>query len=260
MQRIKGLEKHPTILECKKLNKTIVYSHPGWRSHLIKHDEIFKKVKEKCDKTDRNVPYSSEREKLTILSLLNASYPNAFLESVFIDKEIDFFNNVKLTGSTLILTTPTIYEGKEYKKSKLLSENYSEYIEEITRGIEYYLMPTYSSKYFEKKHKISGVFYNGKRAFNSYNDFYQKYIELIHGKEIMFAGNDLGNCLSQTIAQSLENIQKAIVLVNYCGINYSRQPKNYSQTELNKVINIIIEHNNKAMETNKIEKSNLIFI
>jgi hypothetical protein len=259
MQRIKGLEKHPTILECKTLDKTIVYSHPGWRSHLIKHDEIFKMVKERCEKTNTQVPYSSEREKLTILSLLNASYPNQFLESVFIDKEIDFFNNVKFTGSTVILTVPTIWE-KEYKKSKLLSENFSEYIEEITRGINYYLMPTYSSKYFEKKNKISGVFYNGKSAFSSYKDFYQKYIELIHGKEIMFAGNDLGNCLSQTISQSLENIQKAIVLVNYCGINYTKQPKDYSRKEMEILMEILIEYNNKIMKTNKIEKSDLIFI
>ena len=260
MQRIKGLEKHPTILECKKLDKTIVYSHPGWRSHLIKHDEIFQMVDDKCKKIERELPYSSEREKLTILSLLNASYPNAFLEAVFIDKEIDFFNNVNFSGATLILTTPTIYESNEYKMSKMLSKYYSNYIEEITRGTEYYLMPTYSSKYFEKKHKISGVFHRGRRAFNSYNDFYQKYIDLIHNKEIMFAGNDLGNCLSQTIAQSLDNLKKAIVLVNYCGINYKKQPSDYSQKELNIIIDSIIEHNNKAMETNKIEKSNLIFI
>ena len=259
MQRIVGLEKHPTILECKKLNKTILYSHPGWRSHTIKQDKIFDEVKKRCEKIDRTLPYACEREKLTVLSLLYGTSPNHFLEAVFIDKEIDFFNNVKRTGATLILTIPTIYDNG-FKISSLLSRDYSKYIEEIARHTEYYLMPTYSSRYYESKNKISGLFYNGKKAFSSYNPFYQKYIELIHGKEIMFAGNDLGNCLSLSIAHSITNIQKAIVLVNYCGICYKKQPLDYSNKELQKVINRIIEHNKRAMETNKIEASNLLFV
>lgn len=260
MQRIVGLEKHPTILECKKLDKTILYSHPGWRSHTIRQDKIFDEVKKRCEKTGEMFPYSCEREKLTVLSLLYGSSPNHFLEAVFIDKETDFFNNAKFTGSTLILTVPTIWENGEYKKSNILSKNYSEYLDEITKYTKYYLMPTYSSKYYESKNKISGFFYKGKRAFSSYNPFYQKYIELIHGKEIMFAGNDLGNCLSLSIAHSITNIQKAIVLVNYCGINYTKQPLDYSNKELQKVINAIIESNSKVLETNKIEASSMLFV
>ena len=258
--RIVGLEKHPTILECKKLDKTIVYSHPGWRSHLIRQDAIFDGVKERCEKTGESLPYSCEREKLTVLSLLYGTSPNHFLEALFIDKEIDFFNNVKFTGATLILTVPTVWKRGGYTKSNLLSRFYSEYLEEISKYTEYYLMPTYSSKYYEDRKKISGVFYKGDGAFCSYNPFYQKYIELIYGKEIMFAGNDLGNCLSQSIAQSIENIRKAIVLVNYCGISHTKQPSSYSNVEIQKVINAIIEQNNRAMETNKIETSNILFV
>lgn len=256
--RIKGLEKHPTILECPKLKKPIVYSHPGWKSHLTYHEDIIRKYEGK-----KNVFFNceSEKEKLFIFSLFYGLYSTNNILVRSVENEYKFFSHIRNKNNTLILTVPTVYENNNYKKSSLLSTSYSNYISEITEGVEYYLMPTYSSRYYEKKLKATGCFYNERKGFKLFNPFFQKYMGLIYNKEIMFAGNDMGHCLSQSMEQSANNAKEIIVLPKYSNINHVKFNINkYLSEEEFKIIIKKIVNKHKSKNNITIETESRIFI
>jgi hypothetical protein len=228
-----------------------VISHPGWKSHMRKDEEIFKKICEYLDEF-----YGEKTSQKGKSFAYNVGWgilwhPEYYMSARQIFHEIELFDFLAVNNIPTIVTVPVkpyikdkpsddikgyellngfsteifdnimnkTFKKQRYKLGNVMSIDYPNYLRHIRgKRNNFYLLHTELDSFIDNDEAFGII--NGDYNYNNLeNESVFCFLKAIEGKKVFFAGSNLDQCLKETIGYSKFVKCDTTVLLNYCGIS-----------------------------------------
>jgi hypothetical protein len=244
---IKGLEDFKTIFEFDDESDTVaVISHPGWKSHHRLADELYEKIHDLfCEKVGEEIPTTGILRARQYTYYCIRHSPVDYLCGRAIALEEEFFRVLEEKNIPTLVTVPVKPESEaDHDKiierfsrnpddipemdlsdtglglSPIMSSDYPNYLRDVSgeRG-NFYLVPTFPEDGYNEEENASGFIYGSPYYTCFETEFVSKFLDIVKGKTVLFAGSNMGGCAEATLGY-LGYVDSDVVLCNnYCGLD-----------------------------------------